>query len=247
MMNNYRTRKCRECAAEFQGGPRAWYCPKCRKARQQKVSAESKARRRRGLTRKIGSVDYCVVCRQSYEVDGPNQRYCKKCAPVEIKKVAAKQSLEYYKREKETINPKRSLDRKKGLSTCAMCGKEFPTRGVTKYCSEECRDKARRFSQAISDAKRGGYRVPTAPPEDKRIDWSGVDWSKPVKVIAEEMGRSIGTVSAARKRFSGSVHPRLDWEGIDWNKSNREIAQETGRNYRSVVSSRIRLTKRNRE
>jgi rubrerythrin len=28
--NVIRTRTCRQCGKEFQGGPRAWYCPECR-------------------------------------------------------------------------------------------------------------------------------------------------------------------------------------------------------------------------
>lgn len=32
----YDNRICKECGIKFSGGPRAWYCPNCRKERQKK-------------------------------------------------------------------------------------------------------------------------------------------------------------------------------------------------------------------
>ena len=201
-MSNYRNKKCRECSAEFLGGPRAWYCPRCRKERQQEAERRYKKNVSRGISRKIGSTDFCVVCGKPYIVEGGQQKYCQDCAEREIKRIASQQSLVYYNQNKDTINPKRNLDRKKGVSICAMCGKLFPTQGASKYCGDECRQLAKRFGQAISDAKRYGKTPPTAPPEKRKIiDWSVVDWSRTDKEIAVEIGESYNTVYVARRRL----------------------------------------------
>lgn len=150
----YRQDGCGGDWKSFPGGPRAWYCPDCRKKRQQEQNQAYKVRRRRGITRQIGGTDYCAVCCTAYIVDGANQRYCKKCAGAETAKTAREQSLAYYRREKDQINPERHEKRRKQERICKHCGKQFEGYGKGYYCSDECRKNARRLSYAKADAKR---------------------------------------------------------------------------------------------
>ena len=66
------------CSKEFLGGPRAFYCPDCRKIR----TKEAQKRFRQGKTakRKLGSVDKCELCGNEYIVTAGRQKYCsEKC------------------------------------------------------------------------------------------------------------------------------------------------------------------------
>lgn len=201
MASNYRDRTCRECAIMFSGGPRAWYCPKCRKIRQQKANRDCKARQRRGETRQIGSTDYCVVCSDPYIVDGPNQKYCKKCAPVEIVKVARKLSIDFYYQGKDQINPVRNERRRKPVRVCKLCNKEFDKYGKGYYC-KPCLVEIKRLWQARADAKRTGKPAPTELPKKRKIDWSNIDLTKPTRQIMQETGYKYKTILAAKKRFN---------------------------------------------
>lgn len=202
MANNYRERVCRECASHFSGGPRAWYCPKCRKIRRQKASRESKERKKLGETRQIGSTDYCVVCSGPYIVDGANQKYCKNCAPMEIAKAARKLSIDHYKRNKDQIVPARKLRRRKTIRVCKLCKKEFEKYGSGYFC-ESCIPEAKRLRQARGDAKRYNKAIPLVPPPKRKIsDWSTIDFNKPIKQLVSETGCRYETIWAARKRLN---------------------------------------------
>lgn len=56
------------------GGPRAFYCPNCRRIRQRE--ANERARKRGGATRPIGSIDKCKLCGAEYVVNSGRQKYC---------------------------------------------------------------------------------------------------------------------------------------------------------------------------
>ena len=79
-----RPRTCRECGAIFDGGPRAWYCPECRKIREKE---SAKHYRDNGPSRPLGSIDRCSVCGKEYVVNSARQRYCPACAPEAIREV----------------------------------------------------------------------------------------------------------------------------------------------------------------
>ena len=104
---------CRECGKTFPGGPRAWFCPKCRADRRREASRVGKVKERAGLTRQLGSADQCPVCGQDYIVNSGNQRYCPNCAPDAIRANDAAQGLAYYHANADKINPRRNLARRK--------------------------------------------------------------------------------------------------------------------------------------
>lgn len=143
-------RDCRQCGIVFQGGPRAWYCPDCRHVRR----LESQARMRKyGAKRPIGSSDSCIACNNKYIVQSGNQKYCKDCAPEEIAKMDNQLSLEYYNKNKDTINPKRYKARKKER-WCVICGNKLEPNTQKITCSEECHKQRIRQHQRKSDKKR---------------------------------------------------------------------------------------------
>lgn len=102
-------RECKKCGVNFKGGPRAWYCPTCRRERQRERESEY---RRCSARRKLGSKDLCENCGKKYVVSGGLQKYCPECAPVMHKIKDSEQSLAYYNRHKHIINPKRNEARR---------------------------------------------------------------------------------------------------------------------------------------
>lgn len=105
-------RVCRECKRSFEGGPRAFYCPECRLERQRKSDRESKARSRKGQTRKLGSDDNCERCGKVYTINAALQRFCEECQPIHHKEYDRITSLEFYHENKDNINPVRNKRRK---------------------------------------------------------------------------------------------------------------------------------------
>lgn len=101
-------RTCQQCGVSFQGGPRAWYCPDCRLQRKNQTTADYRNRKRAGKVREIGSIDICQNCGEKYVVNSGLQRYCKKCAPEMIKELDQRQGMEYYRKNKDKINPTRT-------------------------------------------------------------------------------------------------------------------------------------------
>ena len=98
-MNNLRVRVCKHCGKEFHGGPRAWYCPKCRYYRRAEQSRRYKQNKRLGKSVVIGkTVRVCVICGNKFIIASANQKYCKDCAAEAIKQKDAKQGTEYYHR-----------------------------------------------------------------------------------------------------------------------------------------------------
>lgn len=151
-------RTCRECSCSFEGGPRAYYCLVCRAERQRKASRDSKARSRKGLTRKLGSIDKCERCGKDYEIAGPLQRFCPDCQPVHTLEYDRETALRYYHVQKDRINPPRKIKRRKTSDVCLWCGNRFdPVNGRT-TCSDDCKrllrnKRVRDYSQRL---KEGG-------------------------------------------------------------------------------------------
>lgn len=71
----YDDRICRTCGAQFSGGPRAWYCPDCRRERAR-------------------------IQKQRYNREEMHRQ------------LDLKQSLEYYRENKDQINPSRNERRR---------------------------------------------------------------------------------------------------------------------------------------
>ena len=125
---------CKQCKAVFEGGPRAWYCPKCRKERRNEADKKYK---HEGAKRQIGSVDQCQVCNQDYIVNAARQKYCKKCAQEAVREKDRQSAIEYYKNNPD---PNRK-ERRRAKRICVICGADITNSGSKKItCTNvQCR------------------------------------------------------------------------------------------------------------
>jgi predicted Zn-ribbon and HTH transcriptional regulator len=105
-------RTCRECGAVFDGGPRAWYCPACRLARQREADARRRAKGRKA-DRPLGSTDKCVVCGKEYVVNSARQKYCPECAYDAVREVDRPASRAWNREHKDTYYPAKNEKRRK--------------------------------------------------------------------------------------------------------------------------------------
>lgn len=149
---------CKECGRVFYGGPRAWYCPECRRERTLKAGREY---HRRGPSRKIGDTDICERCGEPYIVNGGGQRYCADCAKAAVYEAIRESKLEYQEKYRAEHPGER-----KTKTVCIICGKPFMATKSTSTCSAECAKEAARLSQNRSDIKRGKRK---SPPEVRII------------------------------------------------------------------------------
>lgn len=131
-------RKCRECESLFIGGPRAYYCPICRKERERE---RNKLHKRTGPKRPLGSRDKCERCGNEYIVESGMQRFCPECQPIHAKEYDRVTSIKFYHLNKSRINPVRYNRRLKGPKKCLWCGKEFKKGSRALTCSPECHRK----------------------------------------------------------------------------------------------------------
>ncbi len=134
-------RTCRQCGVSFEGGPRAWYCPKCRTIRKSQTDAEYRQRKQAGNVRKIGSADICQNCGGKYIVNNGLQKYCAKCAPAIMQEIDRIQGLEYYERKKNIINPARNAARRLEKH-CELCGEKIDSSGGRRWC-KKCENQAK--------------------------------------------------------------------------------------------------------
>ena len=139
-------KQCIDCGKTFLGGHRALRCAECKILARRESNAQAAKRRKRGETRKIGSIASCEVCGKPYTVAGSSQKMCADCA---YQKMLAN-SREYYKRHAETAREKRreayheaAIKRYKERA-CPICGNTFiVSRAHQGYCSKECAAKAK--------------------------------------------------------------------------------------------------------
>ena len=104
---NLRERICQQCGKKFEGGPRAFYCPECRAESKKKAKREYEERKRLGKCLKIGDKMKCEMCGKEIIRGSARQRFCEECAKINLKEVGKKQSMDYYKKNKDEINEKR--------------------------------------------------------------------------------------------------------------------------------------------
>lgn len=156
-------RICRECGVTFQGGPRAWYCPECRKRRER----ERARKRSKDPARKLGSTDLCENCGAEYIVQSGLQKYCKKCKPIMHKALDRRQSLDYYNTHKDDINPRRNAARRVPWRRCVVCGGLFQPRGTRKTCGGECRKIYYRDLQRVIYEKRRIWKMKHTNEDEK--------------------------------------------------------------------------------
>lgn len=129
---------CKSCQTVFKGGPRAWYCPSCREDRKRDQKVAYMRRKAKGHVREIGGVDKCQSCGKEYIINAAAQMYCPECRiPMHAEKLR-EQSLDYYYKNRDDINPLRLMARRKDIANCAWCGKEYISHTRAKGCSPEC-------------------------------------------------------------------------------------------------------------
>lgn len=136
-MGNIKYRVCRQCGTSFPGGPRAWYCPSCRKEREKLRATKY---RKAGFSRHLGDVDICQKCGNEYIIKSGLQKYCENCKDEAMKEIDRKQGLEWYHNNATIYNPKRYSNRRKIYKICIVCGKEFIRDGTPRNtCSDACK------------------------------------------------------------------------------------------------------------
>ena len=103
-------RICRKCGAVFDGGPRAWYCPNCRREREKETYRRYRAKGRKA-DRPLGSLDKCVRCGQEYVVRSARQKYCPDCAYDGVREVDRPMSRAWNQEHKDTYYPAKNAKR----------------------------------------------------------------------------------------------------------------------------------------
>lgn len=103
-------RTCRQCGAVFDGGPRAWYCPACRKERARQSDARYRSK---GCVadRPLGSTDKCVRCGSEYVVKSARQKYCPDCAYDAVREADRPASRAWNQQHKDTYYPQKNEKR----------------------------------------------------------------------------------------------------------------------------------------
>ena len=147
-------RICRICGVGFTGGPRAWFCPTCADSRRRAQKAVYNRRMKDGMTRKIGSLDKCVICGQPFEVRGGNHRYCDTCATEHFQVVDRAQSRAWAAENIDPEERKKARRRPEQLKVCAICGREFMGAQHQRYCSISCQEMGMARATRESEARR---------------------------------------------------------------------------------------------
>ena len=89
-------------------------------------------------------------------IAGSLQKYCPDCSPCALLEIDAVQGIEYYKHNKEKLNPKRNEKRRvlcKKQVPCEVCKQLFHKKGGAVACPS-CRPKWRKLRQKIYDSRR---------------------------------------------------------------------------------------------
>ena len=144
-------RICRRCGVVFDGGPRAWYCPKCREVRMKLYKDRAKENRKRGKNITLGeSVGKCEVCGREFVYASARQRYCPYCAKEAWKASDRRQGLEWYHKHMDLGKRReRRKERyvKKPPTSCPVCGSKLE-RSQKSYCSDRCAHIAQSYQSA---------------------------------------------------------------------------------------------------
>lgn len=112
MPNNMLKRSCRQCGQFFLGGPRAWYCPKCRSERARDANKKFKERKRMGDVVPLGSIIICPDCGKEFVKTGGNSTRCIDCAKKHLKEVDHAQSLAWNR-----LHPEKQKESKRKYAT----------------------------------------------------------------------------------------------------------------------------------
>ena len=199
-----RPRTCRQCGITFEGGPRAWFCPECRRERRK----EADRRKRKTKGRKLGSIQKCERCGGSYILASGRQKYCTDCAKVAVAETARAQSRERSKNYKAKRGGLR-IARKANTRLCVVCKMPIPyeriTRGIV-TCSDACDKERKRITYNEVMVRKGKRKIPpeahyvhTKPQSGiKGITWQNGKWQ--LKIRNKYIG-VYETVEAAQKEL----------------------------------------------
>lgn len=149
-----RTRICIDCATAFLGGPRALRCPECRDIARKAAAARY---RKKGPSRKIGSIDHCEQCGSPYVVSSGRSKYCSEaCQRIAVLAWQRDHKKGYASTSGQNIKKKERKSNSQKI--CMYCGKAFSSSSNTKYCSDYCRKEQIRIQTCLSDIRRGYHR-----------------------------------------------------------------------------------------
>lgn len=166
-----RQRVCRQCGAVFPGGPRAWYCPSCRRERQ---TAANLRHKQSGTNRPLGSTDCCERCGNPYTVNSSRQKYCPDCAMEAVAEKTRPHKRAYNAERSDQFHARRR-ELQRGAKVCVICGRPILADTATVTCSPGCAAERRRLSQETADYKRGRrISPPGSGPSDNGLPKSGV-------------------------------------------------------------------------
>ena len=145
--NVIRTRICKECGTEFEGGPRARRCPEC-------AEYARTHHKREKTKRPLGSIDKCEYCGAEYRVNSGRQKYCsEECQKKAVMEWQKKQKRGYAKESGQ--EEKKRERREKKTKICIYCMREFKNGTSSNVCSEYCREKQRRITHERCCRKTG--------------------------------------------------------------------------------------------
>lgn len=143
-------RKCRQCGATFPGGPRAWYCPSCRKDRERE---QQRRYSREGSARMLGSTDRCIRCGGEYTVVSSRQKYCPACAVVAVPETVRAHKRQYAAERSDQMSEYKA-EMASHRHVCIVCGAVYDSDVPNVTCSPECAKVRRQTVQREADAKR---------------------------------------------------------------------------------------------
>lgn len=111
MSKNMLIRTCQECGKPFWGGPRAFFCQKCRNERRKEQSRNCKIRKKSGNVIPLGSTIKCLSCGTEIIKNSGAQKYCPLCAAKHLKEIDNIQSKSWAR-----LNPEKYKESKKKFS-----------------------------------------------------------------------------------------------------------------------------------
>lgn len=152
--NVIRQRICIDCGHTFDGGPRARRCLDCRKI---KAAERNRRYKKEGSKRKIGSMDICKMCGESYSVGSGGQKYCSEaCQRIALLQWQQEHKKEYNK--KPEVIQARKERRNERQKVCIYCLRKFWSNKSTDLCSDYCKEQQKKLKQCEADIKRGRER-----------------------------------------------------------------------------------------
>ena len=169
----YTTKRCADCGTTFFGHIKSCRCLDCQILANKKHNKEYAQRVQAGKSRPIGSIDRCEACGKEYIVNGGLQRYCKDCAPEMLRQNDRAASRTWNRAAYATPEAKEKKNASKRQRdpirrACAHCGKMFDvTAHLKAYCSDDCRQAAKRAYYKAYDAQRPRRKEPSPDGEKK--------------------------------------------------------------------------------